>query len=160
MKSLVIYYSLTWFTKQVGGIIKNNLKSGLFEIKLVKDIEPKWMMKYFWGWKQVFMKEKPEIIDFNIDLSQYDTIIIWTPVWAFTYTPAMRSFFDKNLIKNKKILLYCTHEWWPRKTLDNMENLLKSNNVIIWKKDFNKKLFPDVNKLEENIKEWLDTIKF
>lgn len=160
MKSLVICYSLTWFTLQVGKIIKNNLKGDLFEIKLLKDIEPKWFLKYFWWWKQVFMKEKPEIKDLNVDLSLYDTIIIWTPVWAFTYTPAMRSFFEKDIIKNKKVLLYCTHEWWPWITLTNMETLLKSNNVIIWQKEFNKKLYSDTNKLETSIKEWLDTVNF
>lgn len=160
MKSLVICYSLTWFTKQVGDIIKNNLKGDLFEIKLIKDIEPKWMFKYFWGWKQVFMKEKPEIKDFNLDINLYDTIIIWTPVWAFTYTPAMRSFFDKDIIKKKKILLYCTHEWWPWITLTNMETMLKSDNVIIWQKEFNKKIYSDTNKLEISIKEWLDTVNF
>ena len=160
MKSLVICYSLTWFTKSVGEIIKNNLKSDLFEIKLVKDIEPKWMLKYFWWWKQVFMKEKPVIKDFDIDLSQYETIILWTPVWAFTYAPALRSFFDKDLIKNKKILIYCTHEWWAWKTLNQMEDLLKSDNNIIWKIDLNrKKLSESIKKLEEVIKEWLNTIK-
>jgi len=41
------------------------------------------------------MKEKPELKAFDKDLDKYDLIFIGTPVWAFNYTPAIYTFFEK-----------------------------------------------------------------
>jgi len=160
MKSIIIYYSLTWFTKQVAEIIKKNLDSALLELKPLKEINSKWVWKYFWWGKMVMMKEKPELQEFNLDLSQYDIIILWTPVWAFSYTPVIRSFFDQYVIKDKKILLYCTHEWAYWKTLNQMEEKIKSWNIVMWKKDFNKNKLLNNDELNKIIKKWLDDMIF
>jgi menaquinone-dependent protoporphyrinogen IX oxidase len=67
-------------------------------------------MKYLRGGKQVMMKETPELEPYQIDLKNHDIIYIGTPVWAFTFTPAIRSFLKHTHLKNKKIVLFCTHE--------------------------------------------------
>lgn len=93
------------------------------------------------------MKEAPKLESFDSDssdgsdFSKYDTLVIWTPVWAFTFTPALRSFLETVKLANKKIILFCTHEWQPWKTLENMEKFLWKNNQILMKKDFNRKSY-------------------
>lgn len=96
-------------------------------------------MKYFRGGKQVMMKETPLLKPYNMDFDKYETIYIGTPVWAFTYTPAIRSFLKQTTLQNKKIVLFCTHEGGPKQTLDNLEKELKGNKIVA-KKDFNRKI--------------------
>lgn len=67
-------------------------------------------MKYLRGGRQALMKTQPEIKEFDKDLKTYNTIIIGTPVRAYTYTPAIRTFFKKANLKGKNIALFCTHE--------------------------------------------------
>jgi menaquinone-dependent protoporphyrinogen IX oxidase len=62
------------------------------------------------GGKQVVMKETPKLKHFTINPNDYDLIIMGTPVRAFNYTPAFRTFFQDYKIENKKIALFCTHE--------------------------------------------------
>jgi UDP-N-acetyl-D-mannosaminuronic acid transferase (WecB/TagA/CpsF family) len=57
-------------------------------------------------------------------------IFIGTPVWAFTYVPAFSTFFDKAVLENKKIALFCTHEGGPSNTISNMKAKLPNNEFI------------------------------
>jgi len=146
-KSLIIFYSLEWFTKKIAHIIAEKTWADLLQIHPKQDIKTgSKLMKYFrWG-KQVFMKEIPELKKYTCDLSKYDTIYIGTPVRAYTYTPAIKSFLKQTEIKNKSIILFCSHEGWPGKALANLENDL-SGNKIIKSKDFNRRLLEN-NKIE------------
>ena len=124
-KVIVVFYSLTWFTKKIAEMISDFCDWKLLELKPENDITNKWFMKYLRWWKQVMMKEKPKLKKFDSDFTLYDTIFIWTPVWAFTFTPAIRSFLDMVKLKNKKIVLFCTHEGQCGKTLEAMEGKIR-----------------------------------
>ena len=60
----------------------------------------------------------------------YDLIIIGTPVWMSTYTPAIKSFLQNNLISNKKIALFCSHEGGAGETLINLQKELVGNEIL------------------------------
>ncbi len=156
-KSLIIFYSLEWFTKKIAHIITQKTWADLLQIYPKQDIKTgSKFMKYFrWG-KQVVMKEIPELKKYTCDLSKYDSIYIGTPVRAFTYTPAIKAFLKQTKIKNKNIILFCTHEGWPGKALGNLENDL-SGNTILKSKDFNRRILDhDDTKLEKEIEEFLN----
>ena len=146
-KSLIIFYSLEWFTKKIANIIAEQTWADLLQIHPEQEIKTdSKLMKYFrWG-KQIFMKEIPELKEYTCDLSKYDTIYIGTPVRAYTYTPTIKAFLKQTEIKHKNIILFCSHEGWPGKALVNLENDL-SGNTIVKSKDFNRRI------LEHNEKE-------
>lgn len=151
-KTLVIFYSLEGFTKHIAQIIAKETKGELLELQPKKTIS-KWFMKYVRGGKQVIMKETPLLKTYNIDFDKYETIYIGTPVWAFTYTPAIRSFLKQTILKNKNLIIFCTHEWWPKQTLENLEKVLKWNHILT-KKDFNRRfLEKNPELLHKEIKE-------
>ena len=62
------------------------------------------------GGRQAVMKSEPELEKLRKDPSKYNTIIIGTPVRAYTYTPAIRTFLKTAKLKEKNIALFCTHE--------------------------------------------------
>jgi len=81
--------------------------------------------------EQVFMKDSPKLIDFNVNFDLYDTVVIGTPVWALSYAPAIRTFLDMKLLSGKKIHLFCTHTGIPHKTLSSLKEELSINNEVL-----------------------------
>jgi flavodoxin len=134
-KSLVVYYSYEGSTRVITQTITQVLEADVLECKPLKDIRSKGFMKYVWGGRQVLFKTRPELEIFGKNPDDYDSIIIGTPVWAFSYAPAIRSFLMQAKLTNKKIGLFCCHEGGPGKTLENLKKKL-SNNTIIDKMDF------------------------
>ncbi|CAH2214039.1 flavodoxin family protein [Tepidibacter aestuarii] len=156
MRKLVIYYSLEGNTKLLSQTIAQNLDADILEIKPKYEVKRKGFMKYLWCGKSVFMKEKPELERIEINIDEYDLLIIGTPVWAGTFTPALRTFFDKYNIKNKKIFLFCTHNGGPGKTLENMKSELDMNNIVDTKDFVNVSKNVEINK---NIAEkWVEEV--
>ena len=94
MKSLVIFYSFEGNTKLMAENIAQTAEADVLELKPKKEIQSKGFMKYFWGGKAAMMKEKPELLPFDKNIQDYDLIFIGTPVWAWTYSPPLNSFFS------------------------------------------------------------------
>lgn len=158
MKVAVVYYSFEGNTKMLSEEIGKKLDADIYELKEIKSSVPKTgFFKYAWGGKQVVMKEKPDLEDLNINIEEYDCIFIGTPVWAFTYAPAIRSFFSKYDIKGKKIGLFCCHEGGPGKTFENMKEALKGNEIIL-QFDITSPL-KDQRASIEKIDSWLESLK-
>ncbi len=158
MTSLVVYYSLEGSTRLIAENVAKVLEADLLELKPVKEeIKPNSFMKFLWGGRQVFLKKMPELAPFDKDLEKYDHIVIGTPVWSFTYTPPIRTFFSKAGLKNKEIALFCCHDGSKGKTLENMEKAL-SGNKIIAKSDY-ANVFKDREDKAEKAREWAATLK-
>ncbi len=140
MKKLVIFYSLDGSTKFIADIISEKTGADQLRLKPVKQLDSKKFSKYFWGGKQVLTKKMPDLLPFDKKPEDYDLIFIGTPVWAWTYTPALRSFFKMVKLKNKKIVLFNCHAGSPGKTLEDMKTAVKENEII------------DMHEFEEPIK--------
>ena len=108
MKVLVVYYSFEGNVKLIGDAIAEEINADILELKLKVEIEKKEYMKEYLGEKQVLMKTTPLLKPYEVNLDDYDLLIIGTPVWSGTFAPAIRTFFAQHDIKNKKIgLFYC-----------------------------------------------------
>lgn len=153
---LVIYYSFEGNTKFVAENVAQTLNADLLELKPKEELNTHGFMKYVYGGRQAITRTILELNSFEIDLNNYELIIIGTPVWAFTYSPPIHSFLTSNQISNKKIALFCTHEGQSGFTIDQLTERL-NNNQIIGSKDFR-----DVAKNKEKIglesKEWAQSL--
>lgn len=157
MKTLVVYYSLEGNTKFVAEIVAKELGADLLELKPKKDLSATSLMRYFWGGRQVMMGAKPALLPLAKEAGNYDLVVIGTPVWAFTYAPAVNSFLQLQPLKGKKIALFCCHESDPAKAFDNLRKTL-SGNEIIGQIDFNYPLRGKEGALKK-IGEWVETLK-
>jgi flavodoxin len=148
MKTLIIYYSLEGNTRLIADTLAQELDADTLRLEPIKDIKPNGFMKYMRGGKQIVMKETPKLRfvvslferemsegqrDLEVNPNDYDLIIMGTPVRAFNYVPAFRTFFQDCKIKNKQIALFCTHEGQAAKTLNNMKDRLPQNDIIATK---------------------------
>ena len=109
MKSVVIFYSLTGNTDLVAKMIAERIGADTIKLKPEKEIPTKGSSKFFLGGKSVMFHEKPKLLNEDLSLDQYDTIIIGTPIWARSFTPPINTFLSENELKNKNIYFFATH---------------------------------------------------
>jgi len=130
MKTAVIYYSFEGNCALVAKAIKDALDADIFEIKTIDKKKQTGFTKYLWGGFQTITRKKPELEHLSIDINAYDLIILGTPVWASSPTPAIVSFLDKTKITGKKIALFCCHAGGKGKIFDKFKELLPGNTIV------------------------------
>ena len=108
MKSVVIYYSLTGNTKLVARMIAEKLGTEPVGLRPEKEISSKGIGKYFFGGMGVIFNSKPKLINEKIQLEEYDTLVIGTPIWAGSFAPPVNTFLSEYVIKDKNIFLFAT----------------------------------------------------
>jgi flavodoxin len=153
MKTLIIYYSFEGNTRFIAETIANTINADILELKPKEEIKSKGFMKYVWGGRQVVRQKSPELIPFDKKPEEYDMILIGTPVWAWTFAPALRTFLTTVKLQNKKIALFCCHGGQVGKTFDKMKVLLNGN-TILGETDFEEPLKNDKEYNSNRARQW------
>lgn len=94
MKTLIVYYSLEGNTAYAAKRIAERIGADTLQLVPVKAYRDKGMAKFVWGGRSAMMAEAPKLQDYDIDLSQYDHIVIGFPVWASSFAPPIRTFVE------------------------------------------------------------------
>lgn len=154
MKKLIVFYSLDGNTKFIAENLAKEIGADLLELKLEKEIPQIEPIKHLWGGKQVVLKETPRLKKYDLNLEGCQLLCIGTPVWAYNFSPPIRTFLKENKIKNKKIIFFCTCGQTKGKTFNSLRDRLEGNEII-GEIEFKNVL----ENPEENIKKLKDFIK-
>ncbi|MDR5659031.1 flavodoxin [Serpentinicella sp. ANB-PHB4] len=158
MKALVIYYSYDGNTKLIAESIAESINGDVIQLKPKKEgTAKKKITKYLWGGSQVLMNKTPELLPLNLDINEYDIIFIGSPVWAWTFAPPIRTFFNNYVIKNKHIALFSCHGGQLGKTFVNMKKQLSENNFV-GEIDVFEPLKKDTKISTDRVKNWAEEI--
>ena len=130
MKKLVVFYSLDGNTRFVARTIAEAVAADILELNPKDGPRKSGFAKYIWGGRQVMRKYKPELEAFDKKPEDYDLLFIGTPVWAWTYTPALATFFSTVPLKGKKIAVFCCSGGGKGKTLEKMKENLGGNEIV------------------------------
>jgi flavodoxin len=155
MKSLVVYYTRTGKTKFVAETIASELGADIEEIvDLKKRSGPVgWIM----SGKDASRKSQTEIAQTTKQPQDYDLIIIGTPIWAWSPTPAVRTYIQKNSLAGKKVALFYTSDGDIKQAAQKTKDLLKDATIVsdLWL------VAPFANKEEsqKKIVEWCSKLK-
>ncbi len=98
MKTIIVYYSLDGNTKQVAETLAGLIEADLCEIQPVKPIRSAGKPTFrtiMQGGGQVAFGLCPALKEFSADLSEYDRIILGTPVWNAKCASFVRTFAKK-----------------------------------------------------------------
>lgn len=112
MKSLILYYSYTGNTKKIAEMIHKQLGGDIAQIETVIPYTGSYNDVVNQGQDEVRQGYMPQIKPISIDMSQYDTIILGTPVWWYTFAPAVKTFINNNDLSGKKIYPFITNGGW------------------------------------------------
>ena len=130
-KTLVLFYSYEGSTRKIAELIASNINADIEEIKPVNEMKSKGFSKYVWGGGQVVMKKKPKLMPLKVDVDQYDTILLGTPVWAGTFTPPIYSLLENGSLKNKKIACFYCHLGGADKAVERARAAIEKDNTLL-----------------------------
>ncbi|KXB06363.1 hypothetical protein AKJ51_03835 [candidate division MSBL1 archaeon SCGC-AAA382A20] len=156
MRSLVVYYSRTGNTRFVAENIADFLDA---DVEGVIDKSDRsgpigWIKSGFHATLEV----DTEIEKLEYSPSNYDLVILGSPVWNKRITPAMRTYLKKSNFSNSEIAFFNTNNSdKTQNTFDTMKNLLGGkepiSTLVLSKVLENKK------ESEERIEEWCGELK-
>ncbi len=109
MKIAIIYYSFSGNTKKACEFLADKLLESKIEAKLI-ELKLKVEEKSFLGrCKAARDKYAPELLTSDFDLKAVDFVVFASPVWAFSFAPALRSYIQKCAgVENKKTAIFLT----------------------------------------------------
>ena len=96
MRTVIVYYSLNGNTKLAAEKIAEILGADTIGIFPKKPYCDKGFKKYFLGDKSAVFGESPELMPYEFNADEYDTVIFGMPVWASCITPPIRTFIEEN----------------------------------------------------------------
>jgi flavodoxin len=106
MKTLIAFYSRTGFTRKVCQELAQKLNADLEEIIDTKS--RKGPIGWLYAGRDASRKMSTLIAQPQKDPAQYDLVVLGTPIWAWTLTPALRAYLTQNKGKIKKAAFLCT----------------------------------------------------
>jgi hypothetical protein len=107
---LVTYYSKGGNTRLVAERVAKSLNADVDEIRKAD--------------------EKDKAI-FSVDPSEYDLVVVGTPVNGFSPSRPVADYLRRNSGKFRKLSTYLTYSLWPAGTLKRMSELASTNPVAI-----------------------------
>lgn len=106
MKTLIVYYSRTQVTKKIAELIQKELKCDIEEI--TDDGKYNGKLGYIKGGMNASMGRTSDINPVSKNPSDYDLVIIGTPVWASNMATPIYTYLLENKNEIKKIASFCT----------------------------------------------------
>lgn len=119
MSVLILYYSYGGNTRKIAKMIQGIIGGDVAEIETVRPYEGSYDSVVNQGQQEVDSGYMPEIKELDVDLNNYDTIIIGTPVWWYTFAPAIKTFLNKHDFSGKNIYPYATNGGWIGHTFED-----------------------------------------
>ena len=158
-KKLVVYFSYTGNTRKIAEKVKEELDCDILELKPVKPYSTDYQTVVDEEQNNESSKKTPEIQVINIDLNNYDEIIIGTPVWWYTIAPVIRTFLKQNDLTGKTIIPFATNAGWLGRTFKEIERLCPNSKVqqgmnIVFESYTDKLVTP-----EAEIESWINSIE-
>ncbi|MGV8144278.1 MAG: flavodoxin family protein [Methanothermobacter sp.] len=106
MKSLVVYYSRTGHTAKIAQELADVLECDIEKIIDTKKREG--VLGYLRSARDAGSKSQTVLKDPINDPSNYDLLIIGTPLWAGHVSTPVRTYMQQNQEKINKVALFCT----------------------------------------------------
>ncbi len=154
--TIVIYYSLGGSTEFVADSISSELKCEKYRIEIKHSIK-NIISKYFQAGFQAMFNRKVELSDCEVDFSQYDNIVVGTPVWGNEIISPVKSFFERESLKDKNIFLFYCYKTEAGNTLEKFTSLFEGN-TISHNVGF-KTPFKDIDSFSTKVEELVEAIK-
>lgn len=129
MKTLILFYSYGGNTRKIAEMIQQETGGDLVQIETVKPYTGSYDSVVNQGQVEVNRGYMPEIKPLNLQLSLYDQIILGSPVWWYTFAPAMKTFLYENDLSGKTVYPFATNGGWIGHTLADFKKACPNSQV-------------------------------
>lgn len=154
MKQLVVYYSRTGTTRRVAETIASELICDLEPIREPRDRSG--ISGYLRSSWEALIKKTPPIEEPDHDPSQFDTVIVGTPVWAHSPSSPVLTYLKRFSKMMDRTAFFCTYGGSGAETaFEKMEDAAKEPEATLKLKAGTVKNRDHLKK----IKEFVDELK-
>ncbi len=105
MKAIIVYYSLEGNTDYTAKLLAKELDAELLRLEPVTPY-PTDNKKFFAGGKDATLGIEPPLKPYSFNPDDYDTVILGTPLWAWTIAPPLKTFISGNNLSGKKLAFF------------------------------------------------------
>ena len=159
MKIAIVYYSMHGNVRYVAEKVAKETGADLIELIPKKAYPDKGMRQFIWGGSAVTFKKKPDLEPYTFNASDYDLVIIGTPVWASNFVPPLRTFLEDNDLSGKKIAVIATSAGGNSvKCIEAVKEAVKTDSLVAVLSLLEPKNQPSEEK-EKQINDFIETIK-
>ena len=109
MRSLILYYTYHGNTQRIAERIHAAIGGDIARIDTVAPYTGDYDDVVAQGEREVKRGYLPPLKPMDIDLDRYDTIVLGTPVWWYTFAPAVKTFLESNDFSQKTIFPFATN---------------------------------------------------
>lgn len=152
MKTLIVYYSYTNNTEKVAKRIAELKKYDILKLEPLVDYSTDYQTVVDEEEAKMDSEEIVELKPINVDLNQYDRIILGTPVWWYTMAPVVRSFLSSNNLNGKKVIAFITNGGWIGHTVEDIKKYCEVESHI------NLKFNGDKIQDEKSLSDWISSL--
>lgn len=129
MKTLIVYYSYRGNTKHIADLIAKETGADILRIETVVPYKGSYNEVVNQGQDEVNAGYCPKLKPLSVDISQYDTIILGTPVWWYTFAPAMHTFLKSQDWTGKTVYPFATNGGWIGHTFKDFRTICHGADV-------------------------------
>lgn len=129
MKTLILYYSYGGNTKGIAEKIQKTIGGDLVRIDTAVPYTGSYNQVVDQGQREVDSGFCPELKPVDVDLGAYDTVVLGSPVWWYTFAPAMHTFLKQADLAGKTIYPFATNGGWLGHTMKDFEKFCKGAKV-------------------------------
>ena len=130
-KTLVVYFSRMGYTKKIAYEKANNHYAKIVEVKTNERTSG--TIGFWWCGRFGMHRWPMTTLPLDIDLNEYDKIIIVTPIWVFKMCAPIRDFIINNeeTLKTKEVDVVFNHfnPWLPKGAIREMGKHIKINTI-------------------------------
>ena len=155
MRTLVVYFTRTGNTRFAAESIGAELGADLEEIIDLKNRQGK--LGWLSAGKDAMRGNETQIAPTKTTPNGFDLIIIAQPVWAWSPTPAIRTYLNKNDLSGKKVALFFSNVDL-RKAMGKTKALMP-NSAFVGELALQAKDFENKEETKKKIAEWCNTLK-
>ncbi len=132
MKTLIVYFSYTvGNTQSIAVKLQNALGATLVRLQPVTPYSTNYDEVVSQAQREVPMGIKPAIQPLEVDLSQFDRIIVGSPTWWYTMAPVVLSFLSSHNFSGKTVIPFMTNAGWPGTVLKDMLAVAKAHGAKV-----------------------------
>ncbi len=160
MKAVIVYYSQSrGNTRRIAEMISLATGAALAELKTVEDYGKDYDAVMARARDEINSGFLPELQPLDINMDDYDTVIIGTPTWWYTMAPAVRAFLRSTDLSGKQIYAFQTHGGQPGSALKDIRLLLNGQNLNDFMVEFDSEGGSEMKTPFEEIRNWIATIQ-
>jgi flavodoxin len=156
MKTLVVYYSQTGKTRFVAEKVASELKAEIEEVVDLKSRSGRF--GFLKAGYDATRGNDTEIEKTKKSPSDFELILIGTPVWNSRPASAISTYLKRNNFAGKKVAVFCTNEGMGEEKAVDRTKALISNGDIVGELVVSK-VFENPEETESEISDWCNKLR-